>query len=1590
MPKFKPIFDSLKNTLSHLSAYLWARKPEIDIELQNHEVTDEENNVLISLDKNDIYPANQVKAELVELISSPFHNKIKLTYSCYGEQFSPAPFSDKTSMHAYLAMQNNIDIWELSYQSGKKEYLFKDKNDQMQTADSPQDFDIKYAKDLPKFNYGWRVNDVTDAKILNNYVLKQYTWAWQIKGIKRYSQHELKSLKTDLLQAKNNWNLYKLFGTCVGLLAIAGAYKIYQNSYGNNLLLENTDFDLSTSSKNRLNSMISVKDHANSIGLEKEIQSNTPFMISGDQGIDITYNARSASSKDVIFIAYSWVKHDKHSEQAISLAFINAESKKIINTVELCNSVQDDDCKNFDVTSIGNDYFAIVFSFYSRTSNPQNSLKAIIFDISGNIHTPQFTIASPEADGYNSLSLMSLDNQKLLLFYNYTKAVYDRYYKYLLVTTKILGQEYDINAHNIGGQIELDSATYKSPRPDSFWYNYETVSSPRVDRIGSSTIIVSWQHEFFRLEGYTCNHDANLITALFRFSDKLNLLTTYQIDSVLDDYISIIASLKVANNKLLFLVDDGAADCLSISCLTKLNLILEEDSRGEYKDFNVVSEPYASDYVRIDDITQLDNKKLVFIYPVCSFISGLTGRCSDDDYYNTASAFDIEAQLMSFSFDSVSSTVTLIEGDGSHEVVGVAGGRDNFLVSTRVNNNTFFIAYKKQREAKKADIYGLILNTDDFNKQDTFSRNLILALLSIVALSITGFFGYRYLKSKPSYKNEKTPLLGFKMKLSEKWRPKITEAAAIKKYTKEKVAASEKLRKKDEERNKNINDEIDKIKDNHSKISNAIADEIIKSIQSQETQFNQIILTEKCETVVKEITKIKDHCEKHLNGILKQAQSQLEDYKQETAKLLEAFDLEINKHKFPNDQTTTNKNDDEQSTNEMELTQPNASETARGCLPVDTTNRKLTRELKEILDAVSTVIDKQIVLVIGNTGDGKSSLVNYLLGSRLKREEVKKEISNTLKGKTEVKEISQSIVKVVDGDKEYTKIGHEIGSQTQHIQVIKFPDADYYYCDCPGFGVNHDQEIQSTGFLETQLAFQLSGKIRAILVVVDLSKCAADNRQLYMQGIFNSVLHLLKNVTSDTIKNGLYFVGTKVTNSKKTPYSPLADSIYNFQKLVESQLSNNRNDINLEQKKDLLNWILKNEARYLLIGDVLDNGDSRKMIQKHIQDTTEIEISGLNQNHIVAQESKASLSTAIQDGLEVISNLIDKSKEIEVKNREAHDKHSKLERYQLINCNQAASNATDIRNHVFDLEKSLIDAQESLSSKRMMLEDMQLENKETKLLLTSLKENGDDVVEAYWEFMYFEKEANQFVAQGTSNTKKILYSDIPFFQVITETHRGRLSVEENAAKLGRYKAEYKTDPNTYSSCYIAIDVQRKHTAQFKSEISQKEDTIKTIMKKMEKLNEEIESVINQKKYLEDRLKVDKEKLMKLEHEHKEIIRSQIKSEKWQLSEIERELLILKGSVQLSEKIFLENVKLYEQLLRIGTRLSIEPEKTQQFTLKIKELRKLRPNLFSFGISTSRSSSSSMTGNPYSLFPSKTNNTNTDDTGKNSITPRSQR
>lgn len=178
-------------------------------------------------------------------------------------------------------------------------------------------------------------------------------------------------------------------------------------------------------------------------------------------------------------------------------------------------------------------------------------------------------------------------------------------------------------------------------------------------------------------------------------------------------------------------------------------------------------------------------------------------------------------------------------------------------------------------------------------------------------------------------------------------------------------------------------------------------------------------------------------------------------------------------------------------------------------------NFKIPLDLPKMLtlsmDGVTTDNDESVddlVLVIGGTGAGKSTIINYLSGVDFI---LKKDIV------TGTRYLEHT------GNKQPpTKVGHSSMSQTLYPQIIK--NKDFSFADVAGFDDTRDNDQVICANLSVPYAVHYAKKIRTILIVLEYNITMSNNRA--------SNLRMLCQTLSELIPEEYYIENQSKKNNK--------------------------------------------------------------------------------------------------------------------------------------------------------------------------------------------------------------------------------------------------------------------------------------------------------------------------------------------------------------------------------------------------------------------------------------------------------------------------
>ncbi|MFI5405302.1 MAG: GTPase [Nitrososphaerales archaeon] len=610
--------------------------------------------------------------------------------------------------------------------------------------------------------------------------------------------------------------------------------------------------------------------------------------------------------------------------------------------------------------------------------------------------------------------------------------------------------------------------------------------------------------------------------------------------------------------------------------------------------------------------------------------------------------------------------------------------------------------------------------------------------------------------------------------------------------------------------------------------------------------------------------------------------------------------------------------------------------------------------VKTMFDDIKVVENKKLVLVIGNTGDGKSALVNYLAGSHLISKEIEKHEEIRMRNGTTTKRTTQNrVVVVAPGETEHTRIGHEVSSETLHPKVVEASQNDFYYCDCPGFLDNRGRDERLCAVLGTQLAIEFSKSIKAILVVVDFKKLEADNKGDYLQTLVATVMSLI-GTDLEICNKSLYFIVTKERAFENNTYNKVIDGLYKLKNHIDGLLDYHPENLDLERKSTLLEWLILNAATNILIGDVLDNGECKANIVNRLIDSQPIEkkafitASGNSPDKVTFNEMMSSIA---DDGLKLVSDLLDKPIEIEkekkIKTIEESFINKKNE--ELLHLDEKFKESQAVKEFINEADRLIKDHREMLLDKNDARIKIIIEMQSMEKQIHNLLNEGEQPVSAYWVDTYDERNVYDSVYKGVENTKRFVYSNVPFSHVRQKCHLGTFEEITVSPNEGNFVGEYKTDRNIYGSCTVSIDILKKNQLDFKSTLEATKAKQGSLHLKITEIEDQIRIIEKDKRDCENR-KLDAksrniENVEELRKKLSDQIYQDIRSTEERVKSHQHNIEEMTATLKLVKQRFTKQVPLFNMVEKICSFIRIDTDLIKKFNQKYNVLKQGNPELF---------------------------------------------
>lgn len=239
----------------------------------------------------------------------------------------------------------------------------------------------------------------------------------------------------------------------------------------------------------------------------------------------------------------------------------------------------------------------------------------------------------------------------------------------------------------------------------------------------------------------------------------------------------------------------------------------------------------------------------------------------------------------------------------------------------------------------------------------------------------------------------------------------------------------------------------------------------------------------------------------------------------------------------------------------------------------------LEQELIAVEQKIKYMAGREIVLVIGNTGSGKSTLINYLQGRKLEQR------ASDETGTAWLETVDNSMV-------HSPRIGHGVLSQTDYPEAFECGKR-YLLCDTSGYLDTRSQEKNLCTYLALQIVSRYAEKIKAIIAVIEIPALEAAKGNVGFESL--RVINELFTQQNQLSKSTLFvFTKPETGHGNRVTQAQIIRRITSkIDALAESENQDNRKLHNILQ-------VIVSNPDNVFVPNVLDNGQTRQTLFERI------------------------------------------------------------------------------------------------------------------------------------------------------------------------------------------------------------------------------------------------------------------------------------------------------------------------------------------------------------------------------------------------------
>ncbi len=470
--------------------------------------------------------------------------------------------------------------------------------------------------------------------------------------------------------------------------------------------------------------------------------------------------------------------------------------------------------------------------------------------------------------------------------------------------------------------------------------------------------------------------------------------------------------------------------------------------------------------------------------------------------------------------------------------------------------------------------------------------------------------------------------------------------------------------------------------------------------------------------------------------------------------------------------------------------------------------------LSRDLPSVTGLADTALIPLIGGTGSGKSTVLNYLMGSKMKPEKIG--------GKNVIS---------TESSYPYAKIGHAATTQTLYPEIHRSRTNGYAYCEFPSSSKSmRDIGVETLNSLGMELIIESAKNIPAVIIVVSYSELNFVRAILFLE-LIKKLGNLFRN--SEEIANSLLFVVTKVPEgiNEKDILEQIGEILrYSIEENAHSFKKLEKRDVNEHPSNSTIGEINELKRRHrelvilegivqhknLFVIDVLDS-KSKEKIELWMAVRKERALTASSFDFDSYDEYHVEFNTWMFEVASEGARLLQAENAFQTQVLEKEKIRAEKKGY-LKDEGDNKVKTDGIKNNIKILEKKLniTFSKSKLAENPNEILEEQIQDLDKRIKNIEL---SDKEVLFWYKDIIRVQPTKQTGWSWWSNPlieEVVSYKGIPFTKALTTSGEGgQFKVMEHNPKQGVYKSMYQCDYNKPTGARVEIYVQEKNTPQSK-------------------------------------------------------------------------------------------------------------------------------------------------------------------------------